>query len=132
MRIGVFRLFLVALTPIILVACIDTEAAIAPSTSTAPVLGIDLGNSSRVPQIAGRAGEGEGSGRTEPELMLAHDGSMAGMDHEPGMQMDHGSMAGMDHGSMSGMPMGHGSMTGTDSPAVTASAHGSMSAMQPP
>jgi Cu(I)/Ag(I) efflux system protein CusF len=114
MRLPDLRLFLVGLSPITLIACVDTEAATAPPTSTAPVIGVDLGNSSRVPQIAGLAGEGEGYGRTESGMTLAQQGSMLGMGHEPGMQMDRGSISGMSHASMGEMPMDHGSMAGMD------------------
>jgi len=106
------RLFLVGLGSITLTACIDTEAATAPPTSTTPVIGVDLGNSSRVPQIAGLAGEGEGYGRTEPGVTLAQ--QLPGIGHEPGMQMDHGSVSGMSHAPMGEMPMDHGSMAGMD------------------
>jgi uncharacterized protein involved in copper resistance len=73
---------------------------------------VDLGNSARVPQIAGLADEGEGYGRTEAGTTPTTYGSMAGMSHETGMQMDHGSTAGMNHGSTSGMQMNHGAMPG--------------------
>ena len=126
------RCFLLGLAPIALAACVETEAVTDQPTSMAPAIGADLGNSSRVPRIAGLAGEGEGYARTEPGSAPVQHGSMPGIDHQPGMQMDHGSMAGMDHGSMSGMPMGHGSMMGTNSLAGAASAHGSMSGVQPP
>jgi len=126
------RCFLIGLAPIALAACVETEAVTAQPTSMAPAIGVDLGNSTRVPQIAGMAGEGEGYGRTEPGSAPVQHGSIPGIGQQPGGQMDHGSMASMDHGAMSGMAMGHGSMTGTDSPAVTASVHGSMSGMQPP
>jgi len=106
------RLFLVGLGSITLTACIDTEAATAPPTSTTPVIGVDLGNSSRVPQIAGLAGEGEGYGRTEPGVTLAQ--QLPGIGHEPGMQMGHGSVSGMSHAPMGEMPMDHGSMAGMD------------------
>jgi len=114
MRLRDLRLILVGLTPITLIACVDTEAGIAPPTSTAPVVGVDLGNSSRVPQIAGQAGEGEGYGRTDSGMTPAHQGSMPGMGHEPGMQMDRGSISGMSRASMGDMPMDHGSMAGMD------------------
>ena len=46
------RFLLIGLAPITLVACIDTHTAAAPQTSMAPAIGVDLGNSSRVPHIA--------------------------------------------------------------------------------
>jgi Cu/Ag efflux protein CusF len=109
---------MLGLVPIALTACLETEAATAQPTSAVPVVGIDLGNSARVPQIAGLAGEGEGYGRTEAGTTpTAHD-SMPGMSHETGMQMDHGammdhgSMTGMSHGSTGGMQMDHSAMPG--------------------
>lgn len=138
------RILAVGLLPIAVSACAEIEAATAQPTSVAPSVGVDLGHSSRVPQIAGMAGEGEGFGRTEPEPGatpsphgsmpgMAHgttpmeDGSMPGMDHGS-MQMDHGSMPAGSHGSTrvnrgvrSAMPgMGHGTQE------KMASAHGPM------
>ena len=115
------RILILGLVPIALTACVDTEAATAQPTSMVPAIGVDLGNSSRVPQIAGLVGEGEGYGRIEPGTTLTAHESMPGMAHGAGMQMDHGSMAGMDHGAKSGMPMDHGSMGAMN--------HGSMGGM---
>jgi Cu/Ag efflux protein CusF len=123
------RCFLLGLAPIALAACVETEAVTDQPTSMAPAIGVDLGSSSRVPQIADMASEGEGHGRTEPGSAPVQHGSMPGMQ---GMQMDHGSMTGMDHGAMSGVPMGHGSMAEGNPPAGINSAHGSMSGVQPP
>jgi Cu/Ag efflux protein CusF len=109
-----FYLLVLGLGPIALTACLETEVAIAQPISAVPVVGVDLGNSARVPQIAGLAGEGEGYGRTEAgTIPTAHD-SMPGMSHGStgGMQMDHGSMPGMSDGSTGGMQMDHGSMRG--------------------
>ena len=105
---------MLGLVPIALTACLETEAATAQPTSAVPVVGIDLGNSARVPQIAGLAGEGEGYGRTEAGTTpTAHD-SMPGMSHGStgGMQMDHGSMRGMSPGSTGGMQMDRRAMPG--------------------
>jgi Cu/Ag efflux protein CusF len=79
-----------------------------------PAIGVDLGNSARISQIAGFAGEGEGYGRTEAGTTSTAHGPMAGMNHgsTSGMQMDHGAMPGMNHGAMGGMRMDHGAMTG--------------------
>jgi Cu/Ag efflux protein CusF len=114
------RILAVGLIPIALNACTQIEAATAQPTSTPPGIGVDLGNSSRIPQVAGLAGEGEGYARTEPGPYPVVHGSMPGMAHGPGMPMAHGSTAGtgMDHG---GMPMDHGSMPGMS--------HGSMVSM---
>jgi Cu(I)/Ag(I) efflux system protein CusF len=107
-----FYLCALGLAPLALTACAEIEAATAQPVSVVPAVGIDLGSSSRVPQIAGLAGEGEGYGRTEPGATPMPHGSMTGMSQAAGMPPDHGSMAGMDHGAMSGMPMDHGSMPG--------------------
>jgi Cu(I)/Ag(I) efflux system periplasmic protein CusF len=143
------RILAVGLVPIALSGCAEIEPATAQSTSMTPGLGVDLGNSARVPQIAGLAGEGEGYGRTEPgpgPAPMAH-GSMPGMAHgagmptdqtlmagmdRSGMQMDHGSMPGMTHASATGMPAGHGAMVGMRHRAQRkmASAHGSMPGMR--
>src|SRR5258707_15453575 len=83
-----FSLPVLGLGPIVLTACVETGAATAQSTSAVPVVGIDLGNSARVPQIAGLAGEGEGYGRTEAGTTpTAHD-SMPGMSHETGIRAE--------------------------------------------
>ena len=107
---------MLGLVPIALTACLETEAATAQPTSAVPVVGIDLGNSARVPQIAGLAGEGEGYGRTEAGTTpTAHD-SMPRMSHgSTGMRMDQDSMPGMSHGSKA-MQMDHGSMSGMSRP----------------
>jgi Cu/Ag efflux protein CusF len=109
-----FYLLVLGLGPIALTACLETEVAIAQPISAVPVVGVDLGNSARVPQIAGLAGEGEGYGRTEAgTIPTAHD-SMPGMSHGStgGMQMDHGSMRGMSPGSTGGMQMDRRAMPG--------------------
>ena len=100
-----FYLFVLGVWPLALTACAEIEAATAQPVSVVPAVGIDLGSSSRVPQIAGLAGEGEGYGRTEPGATPMPHGSMTGMNQAAGMPMDHGSMPGMkmDHGSMPGM-----------------------------
>ena len=129
-----FYLLVLGLGPIALTACLKTEVAIAQPTSAVPVVGVDLGNSARVPQIAGLAGEGEGYGRTEAGTTpTAHD-SMPRMSHgSTGMRMDQGSMPGMSHGSTSWMQMDHGAMPGMShgSKAMQMD-HGSMSGMSRP
>jgi Cu(I)/Ag(I) efflux system periplasmic protein CusF len=109
-----FYLLVFGLGPIALTACVETEAATAQPASAVPAIGVDLGNSARIPQIAGLAGEGEGYGRTEPGTTPTAHNSMPGMDHgsTSSVPMDHGSMPGMTHGSMSGMQMDHGVMSG--------------------
>ena len=121
-----FYLFVLGVWPLALTACAEIQAATAQPVSVVPAVGIDLGSSSRVPQIAGLAGEGEGYGRTEPGATPMPHGSMTGTNQAAGMPMDHGSMTGMDHGSMIAAmdhgcderhaTMDHGSMPDADEP----------------
>jgi Cu(I)/Ag(I) efflux system protein CusF len=108
------RILAVRLVPIALSACIEIEAAVQP-TSAAPGIGVDLGGSGRVPQIAGLAGEGEGYGRTEPGVgltPLAHS-AMPGMAHRAGTQMGQpASMRGMRQDSMQGARGDHSTTRG--------------------
>lgn len=94
------RCLLVGLAPIALAACAGIEPATGSPISSAPLVGVDLGASGRVPQIAGLAGEGEGYGRTEPGTTPPEHGPMPGMDQG---SVDHGSIGGMGHGSITGM-----------------------------
>jgi Cu/Ag efflux protein CusF len=110
-----FCFLVLALAPIALTACAETEAAIAQPTPAVPIIGVDLGNSARAPHIAALAGEGEGYGRTEPGTTPIVPGSMS-QGSTGGMQMDHGSMPGMSHGETGGMQMDHGSMRGMSHP----------------
>jgi Cu(I)/Ag(I) efflux system periplasmic protein CusF len=86
------RILMLGLAPIALNACVEIEPATGSPTPTAPLVGVDLGSSARVPQIAGLAGEGEGYGRTEPDPSPTGHGSMPGIGHGA---MDHGSIHGM-------------------------------------
>jgi len=128
-----FCFLMFGLLPITVTACAQTEAATGQPTSTVPAVGVDLGNSSRVPQIAGLAGEGEGYGRTDSGATPTAHGSMPGINHSSmgAMQMDHGAMAGMSHGSMSGMQMDDGAMAGMShgSKGGMVADHGSMPGM---
>jgi Cu/Ag efflux protein CusF len=73
---------------LLLAACADQGAvAAAPPSGSAPAA-VDLGGSSRIPRMAGRAGEGEGYG-TMQMARPSHDS----VDHHA---MGHGSMPGMD------------------------------------
>lgn len=123
MRLRHLRFLLFGVAPIAVPACADIEPATGSRTPTAPLVGVDLGGSTRVPQIAGLAGEGEGYGRTEPGMTPMMPGMGHGaMDHGsmPGMAhgaMHHASMSAMSYGSMAGMThrqVGHGSMPGMD------------------
>jgi uncharacterized protein involved in copper resistance len=126
-----FYLLVLGLGPIALTACVETEAATAQPTSAVPAIGVDLGNSAHVPQIAGLAGEGEGYGRTEPGTTPTAHSSRPGMDRgsASGMQMDHGTMPGMNHGSTSGVRMDHGSIPGMGHETGTQMDHDSMPGM---
>src|SRR5262245_52986911 len=89
---------------LLLAACADQGAvAVAPSPGSAPAA-VDLGGSSRIPRVAGRAGEGEGYGTMQ--MAATTHASMAPMGKESSMPaMDHGAMG---HGSMSGMSQSPG------------------------
>jgi hypothetical protein len=110
-----FYLLVLGLGPIALAACAEPTPAVADASSVVPNIGIDLGSSTRVRQVTGLAGEGEGYGRIEPNPIR-----MPGMSHGSmgGMEMDHGSMPGMGHASTRSKQMDHGSMPGMS--------HGSM------
>jgi Cu(I)/Ag(I) efflux system periplasmic protein CusF len=113
------RFLLVGLAPIALAACADIEPATGSPIPTAPLVGVDLGGSGRIPQIAGLVGEGEGYGRTDPGATPSEHGPMPGMghgskDHESMAGMSHGSMPGMSHGSQAQMAPAHGSITSMD------------------
>lgn len=109
-----FCLLVLGLGAIALTGCVEPTPAAADASSVVSNIGIDLGGSARVRQVAGLAGEGEGYGRTEPNPNAAPNSSMPGMSHGSvgGMQMDHGSTPGMSHGSTSGMQVDHGSKPG--------------------
>lgn len=82
-----FSCFVVlGLAPIAVAACAEPGPAAAQAAG--PVVGIDLGSSSRIPQIAALAGRGEGL-RGAPAAATP---------------TDHGSMPGMARGSTGGMP----------------------------
>jgi Cu/Ag efflux protein CusF len=115
------RALMLGLAPIVLNACVEIEPATGSPTPTAPLVGVDLGSSGRVPQIAGLAGEGEGYGRTEPNPSPTGHESMPGIGHG---SMDHGSMPGMTHGSMDHRSMPRMRRGSTDR--ASGNAHGSM------
>ena len=102
--------------------CTEFEPATGSPIPTPSVVGVDLGGSGRIPQIAALAGEGEGYGRREPNPSPAVHAAMSGMSHE---SVDHGSMPGMSHASMD-----HGSMTSMSHGSTPGMEHGSMSGMQ--
>lgn len=83
---------------LLLAACADQRAVMAAPTSASAPLAVDLGNSSRIPHIAGVAGEGEGYGTVQP-ASTGH-ASTAGTSHDAGKPMAHTSMPGTDHSAM--------------------------------
>jgi Cu(I)/Ag(I) efflux system protein CusF len=113
------RFLLVGLAPIAVAACLEIDPATSSPIPTAPLTGVDLGGSGRVPQIAGLAGEGEGYGRTEPGVTLSEHGPIPGMGqasmgHESMGGKGDTSMPGMSHGSQQQMVPGRGAMPGKD------------------
>jgi Cu(I)/Ag(I) efflux system protein CusF len=102
MKLGSFRLVFASFLLLVLAACASpgpTETAPPPGSAA---LALDLGGSSRVPRVAGRAGEGEGYGTIQP--VSADHSSMARMSHDVAKPLAQTSMPGMDHGAT-----GHGS-----------------------
>lgn len=102
MKVGSFHPVLASSLLLVLAACASlglTASALPPGSAP---LALDLGGSSRVPGVAGRAGEGEGYGTIQP-ASIDHS-SMAGMSHDVAKPMAQTSMPGMDHGAT-----GHGS-----------------------
>jgi Cu(I)/Ag(I) efflux system protein CusF len=85
-----------------LAACANSgPVATAPPPGSA-LFAVDLGGSSRIARVAGRAGEGEGYGTIQPAS--TDHASMAGMNHDVAKPTVQASMPGMDHGAP-----GHGS-----------------------
>ena len=113
-----FRLLMLGLGPIALAACAGPGPAAAQATAAAPIVGIDLGSSSRIPQTAALARRGEGLRGAPAAATPTDHGSMPGMTQGSmgGMTMDHGSMPGISQGPKggpkSGMPASQGSMQG--------------------
>ena len=100
-----YRLMMLSLAPIALAACAEPTPVVARTASATPAIGADLGGSSRIPKIAGLAGEGERVGETQTAMAQHDHGSMPDMQHGA----SHG--AGHSHSSGSGTPMvraGHG------------------------
>lgn len=63
---------------LLLAACADQSAVAAAPAAGSAAPAVDLGGSSRIPRLAGRAGEGEGYGAIQT---ASTDASMPGMDH---------------------------------------------------
>jgi Cu/Ag efflux protein CusF len=94
---------------LLLAACADQSAIAAAPPAGSAALAVDLGGSSRVPRIAGRAGEGEGYETIQPAS--TDHASMPGMSHDGGKPSAQTSMPGMDHSAM-----GHGPGQSTSQP----------------
>ncbi len=89
MKAASFAVALTNVLTLVVAACAEPAPAV---TEAGPVsVAVDLGGSSRVPRIAGLAGEGEGYGTAVAAVPTA------------GPAMDQESMPGMDHGAMPGM-----------------------------
>lgn len=101
-RLTSFRCLFGISSLLLLAACAGQRTDMAALTSASAPLAVDLGRSSRIPHIAGVAGEGEGYGTVQP-ASTGH-ASMAGASHDAGKPMPHRSMPGADHSAM-----GHGS-----------------------
>lgn len=99
---------------LLLAACADQNAVAAAPLAGSAVPAVDLGGSSRIPRLAGRAGEGEGYGTIQPAS--TDHASMPGMSHDVGKPTAQTSMPGMDHSAM-----GHGPGQSTSPPGTSAS-----------
>lgn len=84
-----YRFVVLGLAPLALAACTESGPAAARLAAAQPAIAVDLGSSSRMPQVAGLAGEGEGR-RASVTATPAH--------------KDHGSMPATDHGAHAAMP----------------------------
>lgn len=102
MKLGSFYLVFASSLLLVLAACTNPgPVATAPPPGSAQ-FAVDLGGSSRIARIAGRAGEGEGYGTIQPAS--TDHASIAGMTHDVAKPTVQASMPGMDHGAT-----GHGS-----------------------
>ena len=114
MRCASFRALFATSSLLLLAACADPNAVATAPTAGSATPAVDLGGSSRIPRIAGRAGEGEGYGTIQPAS--TDHASMPGMSHDVGQPMGQPSMPGMDHSAM-----GHGPSQSTSQPDTSAS-----------
>ena len=93
------RFLAFGLAPISLAACAEPGPKLGQASPSAPLVGADLGGSSRVPQIAGLVGEGEFYGSSQSPTMHAARGAMRhDAMNQDSAAMRHGSMPGMSHG----------------------------------
>lgn len=106
MRRTSFRSLFATSFLLLLAACADQNAVAAapPAGSGSAAPAVDLGGSSRIPRLTGRAGEGEGYGTIQPAA--ADHASMPGMSHDIGKPMAQTSMPGMP--GMDHSAQGHG------------------------
>lgn len=103
MKFASFHPLFVSPFLLLLAACAGQGAVAAPPPSGSGAVAVDLGGSSRVPHIAGLAGEGEGYGKVQPAMAHASMGAMAEgkpMGKASALKVDHSAM---DHHSMQGM-----------------------------
>lgn len=125
MRLALFRPLFATSFLFLLVACADQNAVAAAPAAGSAAPAIDLGGASRIPRIAGRAGEGEGYGTIQPVSTTDH-ASMPGMSHDVGKPMAQASMPATDHSAMGhglGQPMSQpGSTVSPDAGAHVAQA----------
>lgn len=98
MRLVSFRALFATSFLLLLAACADQNAVAAAPAAGSATPAVDLGGSSRIPRIAGRAGEGEGYGTIQPAS--ADHASVPGMTHDLGKPTAQTSMPGMDHSAM--------------------------------
>lgn len=101
MRHASFQALLATSFLLLLAACADPNAIAAAPTAGSAAPAVDLGGASRIPRIAGRAGEGEGYDTVQPAS--TNHASMPEMSHDAGRPIAQASMPGMDHSAM-----GHG------------------------
>ena len=94
MKFGYLRPLCLSAVPLALAACANPGPDAGETAARPATLGVDLGGSSRIPHIAGRAGEGHPAGA--PAAAMAP-GTMPGESHSTagGMPMDHSAMPGM-------------------------------------
>ncbi|MGZ5901799.1 MAG: copper-binding protein [Reyranella sp.] len=130
MRGASFRALFAPPFLLLLAACAGPNAVASAPTAGSAVPAVDLGGSSRIPHVAGRAGEGEGYGTIQPAS--TDHASMPGMSHDVGKPMGQPSMPGMDHSAMGHGPNQSTSQQDTSvSPAGTVHGSGIVNSVDP-
>lgn len=99
-------------------ACASPGPVTVTAASESAPPAVDLGASSRLPRVAGSAGEGEGYG-TAQAAPAAHT-AMAGMTHEAASAIGKAPMPATDPSTMDHSKMDHGSMAGASRSPVAA------------